>query len=268
MSTIQSKTLALVTGASQGLGKAFAIELAKRKIDLILVALPNEQLEHVANQAENYGVSVYCYETDLTQKENILELAKWVNQNHSVNILINNAGCGGTERFSECDADYINRIIQLNVTATALLTHQLLPNLMKQEQSYVLNVSSMASFSPIGYKTVYPASKRFVQHFTRGLFQELKNTNVFVSVVHPGPMKTNKDVTKRINEQGIFGKVGLLSPEKVAELSIRQLFKRDSLILLGLFNKINWLLMVIIPVWIRLPLLTKAVSRELKPIHS
>lgn len=267
MSSDQSKTFALVSGASKGLGKEFVLELAKRNINVILVSLPNEQLDAIAEQARNYGVEAFCYETDLTQKENILQLTNWVNANFDITILINNAGCGGTKRFIDCDVEYVNRILQLNVTATALLTHQLLPNLMRQEKSYILNVSSMASFSPIGYKTVYPASKRFVQHFTRGLYQELKGTNVFVSVVHPGPMKTNQDVTQRINNQGILGKVGLLSPERVAEISIRQLFKRDSLILLGLFNKINWLLMVIIPIWIRLPLLTRAVRRELKPVN-
>ncbi|HEY1047944.1 MAG TPA: short-chain dehydrogenase, partial [Bacteroidia bacterium] len=99
----------------------------------------------------------------------------------------------------------------------------------------------------------------------RGLYQELKNTNVFVSVVNPGPMKTNEEVSKRIDKQGWMGKMGLLSPEKVAEISIKQLFKKDTLIMLGMGNGINWLLMKIIPIWIRLPLLTNAIKRELKP---
>lgn len=88
--------------------------------------------------------------------------------------------------------------------ATSLLTHQLLPNLQKSSKAYVLNVSSLAAFSPIGYKTVYPASKAFIHSFSRGLYQELKDTNVFVSVVNPGPMKTNAEVSRRIEEQG-FG---------------------------------------------------------------
>jgi uncharacterized protein len=256
------KTFALVTGASQGLGKAFAIELAKRKINTILVALPNEDIQSVAEQAKSFNTESYFYETDLTVKENLIKLTAWVNQYFEVNILINNAGCGGTKSFLECDVDYIDRIIQLNIRAMVVISHQLLPNLMSQERSYILNVSSMASFSPIGYKTVYPASKRFVQHFTRGLFEELRKTPVFVSVVHPGPMKTNADVTQRIEKQGILGKLGLLSPEKVAEISISQLFKRDSLILLGWSNKVNWLLMALIPVWIKLPIMTKAIQRE------
>jgi uncharacterized protein len=258
-------TFALVTGASQGFGRCIAMELAKKGYNLILVALPNENIQQIASQAKALAVEAIYYETDLTNKENVLALTEWVNQNFDVSVLINNAGKGGTRSFLSCNADYIDSIIQLNITAPALITHQLLPNLKKQENAYILNVSSMASFSPIGYKTVYPASKRFVQHFSRGLYQELKGTNVFVSVVHPGPMKTNKDVSQRIERQGSLGRIGLLSPEKAAKICINQLFKKDSLILLGWANHLNWLLMSIIPIWIKLPLLTTAVRRELKP---
>jgi len=135
---------------------------------------------------------------------------------------------------------------------------------MRQPRAYILNVASMAAFSPMGFKTVYPASKAFIHHFTRGLYQELRDTNVFVSVVNPGPMKTNHDATTRINRQGLFGRLGLLSPEKVAAISIRQLFKRDTMIMLGWGNGISWLLMKVLPIWVRLPLLTKAIEREIK----
>lgn len=259
------KTFAVITGASQGLGRYLALELAHRGYNLILVALPNENLQQVAVEAQTLGVETFYHEADLTLKENILSLTKWINQNFEVSLLINNAGRGGTQSFTDCSVDYIDSIIQLNVMATTIMTHQLLPNLKRQENAFILNVSSMAAFSPIGFKTVYPASKRFIQHFSRGLYQELKGTNVFVSVAHPGPMKTNKDVSLRIDKQGRLGRIGLLSPDKAARICINRLFKKDSLILLGWINHLNWLLMGIIPIWIKLPLLTTAVRRELKP---
>jgi uncharacterized protein len=258
------KTFAVVTGASGGLGKAFAFELAKRKINLILISLPDEDLSGLAAALRKFEVEVQYYETDLTRHENIQTVSEWVNSNFEVSMLLNNAGMGGTRRFLDADFNYLNNIIQLNVMSTSLLTRELLPNLLRQEKSYILNVSSMAAFSPMGFKTVYPASKAFVHHFTRGLYQELKDTNVFVSVVNPGPMKTNKDVTERINRQGWMGKLGLLTPEEVAAISIRQLFKRDTVIMLNFSNGINWLLMKVIPIWVRLPLLTKAIEREIK----
>jgi len=82
-------------------------------------------------------------------------------------------------------------------------------------------------------------------------------------VVNPGPMKTNPEVTARINKQGFLGKMGLLTPEKVAEIAIRQLFKRDRLIMLN-GNKFNWFVLKVLPIWLRLYLLSNAVRRELK----
>ncbi|MBI5915340.1 MAG: SDR family NAD(P)-dependent oxidoreductase [Bacteroidetes bacterium] len=257
------KTYALVTGASQGLGKAMVLELAMRKINLLLVALPGEGVEELAAQLAGLGVEAHFYETDLSQRENVLKLTDWVNQNFNVGILINNAGRGGTRSMLAADAEYVDGIVQLNIAAPALITHQLLPNLLRQKNAYILNVSSMAAFSPIGFKTVYPASKRFIRHFSLGLRQELKGTGVSVSVVYPGPMKTNADVASRIEKQQWMGRIGLVSPEAVAEVAVRQMFRRKTCILAGWGNYLNWLLLAMLPNRFKIPLLTKAVRKEM-----
>lgn len=252
---------AVITGASQGLGKAFALELARRKMNLILVSLPDQNLKALSAEiGEVYGVESYYCEIDLSIREDILYTTDWINRNFNVNILINNAGIGGTKRFIDAEVGYINSIMQVNIVAASLIVHQLLPNLMQQSQSYILNVSSMAAFSPIGYKTVYPASKAFIHSFSRGLYQELKGTNVFVSVVNPGAMKTNVEISLRIEKQGFLGKITLSDPGKVAKYCIRQLLKKDSVIMT---NPISWLIVNILPIWIKLPLMTKAIKREI-----
>jgi uncharacterized protein len=257
------KQFALITGASQGLGRSFAIELARRKINTVLVSLPGENLSHVSEEARSLGTESFYFETDLLEKKNIMALTEWANQNFNINILINNAGSGGTRSFLGCDADYIDHIIQLNITSTSIITHQILPNMIGQGTSRILNVSSMAAFSPMGYKTVYPASKRFVHHFSKGLRQELKNKNVNVSVVYPGPIITNEDVRKRIEQQGVLGRMVSLTPEKVARITISKLLRGKTFILAGWTNKINWLLMVVIPDWIKIPVLTRIYSKEI-----
>lgn len=256
------ETYAVVTGASQGLGKAFAENLAKKNINVILVSLPGQNLKELSQEiSENYNVKTEHYEIDLSVRENVLQLTDWINNLFNVNILINNAGLGGTKKFLEASLGYIDRILQVNVMATSLITHQLLPNLLKQKQSYILNVSSMAAFSPIGFKTVYPASKTFIHSFSRGLHEELKNTSVFVSVVNPGAMKTNTDVCKRIEKQGFLGRLTLLDPNKVAHYCIEQLFRKDSVIMV---NPVSWLVMKILPIWIKLPLMTNAIKKEIE----
>lgn len=256
-----SNQFAVITGASQGLGRAFAIELAKMQLNVVLVSLPGQNLGQLADKiSKEYRVQSFFYETDFSVDNNIRDLANWINKNFKISILINNAGTGGSKPFEEAHIDYINTIIQVNIKATAMLTHQLLTNLKSQPRAYILNVSSIAAFSPVGYKTVYPASKAFVHSFTRGLYAELKDTNVFVSVINPGAMATNEEITARIEKQGIIGKLTLLDPAKVAHYSINRLFRRDSVIMV---NPFTWLLSALLPVWIKLPMMTQIVKREL-----
>ncbi|WBV57837.1 SDR family NAD(P)-dependent oxidoreductase [Chryseobacterium daecheongense] len=256
------ESFAVVTGASQGLGKAFVEHLAKKKINVILISLPGQNVAHLSEKiAETYYVKTHYYEIDLSVNENVMQITEELNRSFNIYILINNAGLGGTRKFVDATPDYINTILQVNVMATSLMTHQLLPNLLKQPKAYILNVSSMAAFSPIGFKTVYPASKTFIHSFSRGLHEELKDTNVFVSVVNPGAMKTNKDVCERIEKQGFLGKLTLLDPNKVAARCVNQLFKRDSVIMV---NPISWLVMKILPIWIKLPLMTNAIKKEIE----
>jgi len=99
-----NERFAVITGASQGLGKAFSIELARRKINLILVSLPNQNLpEWSAEISEKFNIKSHYYETDLSVNENVLKLSEWINRNFCVNILINNAGMGGSKKFMDAD---------------------------------------------------------------------------------------------------------------------------------------------------------------------
>lgn len=256
---------ALITGSSRGLGLEIARELARRKFNLLLVALKGEGLHELsAGLSTEFGVKVCYREADLAEPQAVFEVASWAMEKGSVRVLVNNAGIGGTRSFEKATAGYIDNIIQLNIRATSLLTRLLLPALKQSGEAFILNVSSMASFSPVAYKTVYPASKAFIWSFSRGLHEELKDTGVFVSVVHPGPMKTNADVTRRIEKQKIFGRMGLLSPEKTAWITVDGLLKRDALIIPGFLNKVNWLMIQIVPVWLRLSLLSRVIRRELK----
>lgn len=257
-------TYALITGASQGLGKALAFELAKRKTNLLLVALPGEGLPAITSQLLDFQVDVHFFETDLSLRENVEALAETINRGFAVKYLLNNAGRGGTQRFDTAELDYLQGIIQLNIAATAMLTRLLLPNLRQQKTAYVLNVSSMAAFSPIAFKTVYPASKAFVRHFSLALREELRGTGVRVSVLFPGPMKTNADATQRIEKQGFKGKIGLQSPEQVAALAVRQLLQGRANIVPGFANKISRCLMALLPCKLLVPMVSRAIRQEIK----
>lgn len=261
---MKNNLFTLITGASTGLGKELAIECARRKMNLILVSLPGENLpELCANLSARYQIVACHYETDLTDKEKVERLAAWVISNFSVNVLINNAGAGGTRLLETTPIDYIDRLIQLNIRATSMLVRLLIPELKMHRKAYILNVSSMAAFSPLPYKTVYPASKAFVYHFTRGLKAELRNTNIKVSVVNPGPILTNPDVVARIQKQGALGRLSLIPASAIARISVAELIRGRAVIIPGYLNRINVMLMGLIPSGIKLSLSSRIIQREL-----
>jgi short-subunit dehydrogenase len=256
----------LITGASKGLGKAFAEEFAMRKRNLILVSLENEGLSEVALSIEQrFGVNVIAFETNLSKIASVYQLAETINANYELRYLINNAGIGGTTLFSKTTVEQIERLLMINIMALSLLTRLLLPNLMRQQgRSYILNVASMASFSPMTYKAVYSASKAYVYYFSRALSEELKNTTVFVSVVHPGPMKTNAEVTRSINKQGVLARFsGLITPERTAKIAIRHLENNVPFIVPGMINWWNWIIMRAVPIKIQLFMGFKISGKEI-----
>ena len=179
-------------------------------------------------------------------------------------MLINNAGVGGTKPFLEASPGYIDQIVLLNMRALVLLTRLLLPVLKKHDKSFILNIASMASFGPMPFKTVYPASKAFVYSFSRGLGAELKGTGVSVTVAHPGGMKTNPEVTQRIEKHSKLIQACTLSAQRVAKICIRQTLKNDELVIPGFMNKLSWLLLKIIPVWLRLIIMRSSLKSELR----
>lgn len=261
-------TCTLITGASSGLGRELAIECAKRKMNLLLVALPGRNLEEFCKQlSSSYQVLAFGFEGDLTEKEFISRLVNSILRKYRINFLINNAGVGGTVPFQEASIDYLDTIIQLNIRATTLLTRLLVEELKSHEQSYILNVSSMAAFSPIPYKTIYPASKAFIYSFSRGLSEELKGTSVKVVVLNPGPILTNPDVILRIMKQGIFGKIGLLTAGTISTIALTAIFEGKRVVIPGFFNNFNHWMMKIFPESVRLRILGNVIQREIVKIR-
>jgi hypothetical protein len=254
----------LITGASAGLGKELSIEFASRRKNLILVALPGWSLQHLCDELTNlYAIKAVGIECDLTDETALNDLAGYVLKNFSVNQLVNNAGMGGTMRFQEASCEYLDKIIHLNIRATTMLTRLLLPELMKHENALVVNIASMASYGPIPYKTIYPASKAFIYSFSRGLSEELRGTGVKVVVVNPGQINTNSEVASRINCQGFLGRIGLLTARSIASIVVSSAERGKEVVIPGILNKINRGLIKWIPEMIRLHLLEKIFRREL-----
>lgn len=259
------KKYTLITGGSSGLGKEFAIQCARMRMNVILIALSGGNAQSLAKQLISvYNVDAQAFELDMTDTLLLQQQLQLISENYKIDFLINNAGIGGTASILDTSVDAIDRIIQLNVRSTAIVTRCLIPHLLKHERSYIMNISSMAAFTPIAYKTVYPASKAFISSFSLGLREELADKGVSVSVVYPGPIMTNSSATRRIISQGVKGKMGLLPTSKIAGIALKQTLAGQTVIIPGIMNKVNHLLMNLLPLGLKLWLVSKEVRKEIQ----
>ncbi|MFV8340899.1 SDR family NAD(P)-dependent oxidoreductase [Flavobacterium sp. XS2P39] len=230
----------LITGASEGFGKALAIECATRKMNLILVALPDTKLYAVAESIkQQYKVDVIVLEKDLTIEENCILVFKEVEQlKLSVNMLINNAGIGSTMLFSEGSLSFYQKQLKLNVIATTLLTSLFLEMLKSNKPSHILNVGSLCSFFFLAKKQVYGATKSYIYFFSKSLRRELKSDGINVSVICPGGMNTNSSVMITNKANNWLMRMSLMNPEDVAPIAIKGLLNRKEIIIPGRINKL------------------------------
>jgi hypothetical protein len=185
-------TTALITGASAGIGTAFAQELAARKTDLVLVARSETKLQQLAQQLQDqYSIHAYVIVQDLTAPSAGAAVFDAVKQKGlNIDLLINNAGFGQYGAFAELDGSEQLKAIQLNILALVDLTHQFLPEMRQRGHGNIVNMASTAAFQPIPHFSIYAATKAFVLSFSEALWAENRRYGVRVLAVCPGPTDT------------------------------------------------------------------------------
>jgi short-subunit dehydrogenase len=185
-------TTALITGASAGIGAAFAQQLAARKTDLVLVARSETSLQQQAQQLQDqHNIHAHVIAQDLTAPlagAAIFEAVK--DKGLNIDLLINNAGFGKYGAFAELDGSQQLQMIQLNILALVDLTHQFLPEMRQRGHGSIINMASTAAFQPIPYFSIYAATKAFVLSFSEALWAENRRYGVRVLAVCPGPTDT------------------------------------------------------------------------------
>lgn len=185
--------VALITGASAGLGAEFARQLANSTQTIVLVARRAERLEELRGSLKTqFGArQILCYTANLQRKSEILRLEGWLRQEKiAVDLLVNNAGLGDMGLFESADWDKIEAMLQVNIKALTLLTHLLLPGMIQRQRGVVLNIGSIAGYAPLPTFAVYAASKAYVNSFSEALHWELRGTGVSVTAMCPGPIPT------------------------------------------------------------------------------
>lgn len=247
------KLRALVTGASEGLGKSFAFELASRNMDLILISLPNSGLpELAAFIRSNFNVEVSYFELDLTKAELFESVFKRIKEmNLLIDILINNAGLGNWSWFEDKSIDFYKTQIDLNITSTVLLTRLFLGQVNKANHSYILNVGSLGGRFIVPRKQVYGATKSFITYFTKCLQIEQSGSLVRISLLSPGGINTKPELLVLNHSLKGISKATILEPDEVAKEAIEGLLKGKREIIPGTLNRLLVILDSFLPGFIK-----------------
>ncbi|HEY7001905.1 MAG TPA: SDR family oxidoreductase [Candidatus Udaeobacter sp.] len=243
---------ALVTGASAGIGREFARQLASRARSLILVARREQKLNELRDELKRLypDVTIYIHKTDLADLAQLNELLTWLDrENSDVDLLINNAGLGDSGVFATGDPIRNEQMTLLNIVALTTLTRHLLPRMIAKRRGGILNVSSLAGFLPIPYFAVYAATKAYVTSFSEALRAELRDTGVSVCTLCPGPVHTEfQEVAKRPGARPDTGPEFVFVPvEQVVHDALTALETDRPLVVPGFAMKFGMFLVRITP---------------------
>lgn len=253
----------LITGASSGIGEAFARRLASEKHNLVLVARSEEKLRALCDElAAKHEVACKYFAIDLLEFEADLELFEETEKNGlEIDWLINNAGFGSSGDFADLDLERELEIIDLNISALVALTHRYLGKMRAAKRGTIINVSSAAGFQPIPFMATYAASKAFVSSFTEAIAEENRPFGIRILALCPGSTKTNFFAASNI-ERPIQVK-GQQTVEEVVDTAMKAVAHNKTKVVSGWANYIGALAGTLVPN----SLSSRVMAKALRPRH-
>jgi short-subunit dehydrogenase len=251
----------LITGASSGIGEAFARRLAADGHDLLLVARSENALHSLCDELMlEHKITAHYISLDLTAQGSLDRLFEET-EKHSLEVdwLINNAGFGSMGDFVSLDPEKEVGMIDLNISALVALTHRYLARMRERKHGTIINVSSAASFQPIPFMATYAATKAFVTSFSEAIAEENRPFGIVVSALCPGPTKTNFFAAASIDDPFLLK--GQQTPDQVVEAALKGVRRRKPVVISGLANYVSSLL----GTWVPDSIVTRVIASQLRP---
>ena len=241
MERYKDKTI-LITGASSGIGEAFAKRLNELGANLILTARSEDKLIELASTMRN----AYVIPGDLSDRDFPSKLYNSVKEKSlQVDILINNAGFGFSGLFLESDIKNYKEMLDVNIYSLTSLTHFFLKDMVTRGNGGIMNISSLASYQPMPYFGIYAATKAYVTSFTIALYEEYKDKNIRILAVCPGYTKTNFNKRAFTSSKPVTGNI--MTAASVVEESLKAYTKGKPIIINGISNRIIKRFMSLLP---------------------
>lgn len=232
------RRLALVTGASAGIGRAFAERLAREAWDLVLVARRRDRLDDLAAKLrEAHARRIDVLAADLGSGAGVRAVEARIADEPTLELLVNNAGFGTSGPFAELDREADEQEVRVNIVALLRLTHAALDAFRRRGHGNVINVSSLAGFQPAPYNATYGATKAFVNSFTQAISEELRGSGVRMQLLCPGFTRTEfQEVAGARTED--LPEFAWMTPEAVVDASLAGLRRGDLIVIPGAGNKV------------------------------
>ncbi|MBI3782860.1 MAG: SDR family oxidoreductase [Deltaproteobacteria bacterium] len=243
----KEKKRALITGASSGIGAAFARHLARDGYDVVLVARSRERLDDLAGELQaQHGVAAEALPADLTDPPELHIVEEMLADGVGLDLLVNNAGFGTGGAFRELEVNQEESEIRLNVVALVRLTRAALPSMVARNSGAIINVSSLAGFQAAPFNATYGATKAFVNSFTESLAEELRGSAVKVQMLCPGFTRTEFQERASLDVSGVPS-FAWMSAEAVVDASLTALQRGDLVCIPGMQNKMVATLTSLLP---------------------
>jgi short-subunit dehydrogenase len=232
------KEVAIITGASSGIGYEIAQLFAQQKINVLIVARNKNKLEQMKNSMEKqFNITVYCVATDLSTGEGVEDINHCVDANKlTVNYLVNNAGFGDYGFFTDRSMEKYSEMLGLNIISLTELTYFYAKQMIRNGKGRILNVASTAGIQPDPYFAVYGASKAYVISLTEAIHKEFEKTGVTATVLSPGATKTEFMERADMNNAKLYEK-GVMTAKEVAKVGFNGMMKGKLHVIPGFKNK-------------------------------
>lgn len=245
----RSGKTALITGATSGIGKEFASHFARLGYDLIITGRRKKEISMVGSHLRNkYHVGVDVIIVDLSVRNDLNRLLKFIGKRKNIEVLVNNAGYGLSEKFTEDQINNQLKMLKVHVTAPLLLIHKALPQMIRHGKGSIINVTSLAAYAPNSDNTMYTSTKSFLTNFTESLFMDLSCYGIRVQCLCPGFTRTdfhNKLGSKKELVNNHF--INWMDPSEVVKYSFHCLETGRIVCIPGIANRMIVGLISIIP---------------------
>ena len=240
--------VALITGATSGIGKAYANEFARRGYDLIITGRRKPIIEAIAGQLrDNYGVSVKVIIADLRIRADVKRLLKVIEIEGKIDVLVNNAGYGLMKLFHDDELRNQLEMIDVHVTVPAMLIHKLLPSMIESGKGTIINVSSLAAFLPTHTNMMYSGSKRFLVNMSESLSMELRSYGIMVQCLCPGFTRSDFHRRRQMTALWARQRIFIQEPADVVKYSVKCLHRNKVVCIPGFMNRLLMYLLPLVP---------------------